>query len=102
LRLEAAPPARRGRAIRSRFAADDPAHRGIMPQESFTSSYPARRPNTDCRNNPANACRPFLPVCASGTMLACNDPAFARKTTFLTLACKRDANVIAKEIAVGV
>src|SRR5262249_8757750 len=23
---------------------------------SFTSSYPARRPNTDCRNNPANAC----------------------------------------------
>ena len=23
---------------------------------------PARRPNTDCRNNPANACRPFLPV----------------------------------------
>src|SRR5262245_853283 len=25
---------------------------------SFTSSYPARRPNTDCRNNPANACRP--------------------------------------------
>src|SRR5215831_18257109 len=32
---------------------------------SFTSSYPARRPNTDCRNNPANACRPFLPVRAS-------------------------------------
>jgi hypothetical protein len=24
-----------------------------------------RRPNTDCRNNPANACRPFLPVRAS-------------------------------------
>src|SRR6516162_8925988 len=32
---------------------------------SFTSSYPARRPNTDCRNNPANACRPFLPLRAS-------------------------------------
>src|SRR5262245_25037844 len=25
----------------------------------------ARRPNTDCRNNPANACRPFLPLRAS-------------------------------------
>jgi DNA invertase Pin-like site-specific DNA recombinase len=26
-----------------------------------------RRPNTDCRNNPANACRPFLPVRASAS-----------------------------------
>src|SRR5262245_66516812 len=25
----------------------------------------ARRPNTDCRNNPANAWRPFLPLRAS-------------------------------------
>src|SRR5439155_9675820 len=32
LRLEAAHLARRGRAIRSRFTADDRAHRGIMPQ----------------------------------------------------------------------
>src|SRR2546430_5928213 len=32
LRLEAAHLARRGRATRSRFAADDRAHRGIMPQ----------------------------------------------------------------------
>jgi hypothetical protein len=31
-RLETAHLARRGRATRSRFAADDPAHRGIMPQ----------------------------------------------------------------------
>ena len=34
---------------------------------SSTSSYPARRPKTDCRNSPANACRPFLPVRASAT-----------------------------------
>ena len=26
---------------------------------SFTSSYPASRPNTDCRSNPTNAWRPF-------------------------------------------
>jgi hypothetical protein len=32
LRLEAAHLARRGRATRSRFAADDPAHRWIKPQ----------------------------------------------------------------------
>src|ERR1700730_836991 len=43
--------ARRGRTTRSRFAADDPAHRGIMPQTLgvVTSSYSARRPNPDCR-----------------------------------------------------
>src|SRR5262249_49051578 len=48
-----------------RFAADNPAHRRIVRRRSasFTSSYPARRPNTDCRNNPANA--PFLPLRAS-------------------------------------
>ena len=32
---------------------------------SLTSSYPASRPNTDCRNNPTSAWRPFLPVRAS-------------------------------------
>ena len=67
LRLEAAHLARRGRAALSRLAADDPAHRRIMRSRSasFTSSYPASRPNTDCRNNPTNAWRPFLPVRAS-------------------------------------
>ena len=27
----------------------------------LTSSYPAKRPNTDWRNNPVNRCRVFLP-----------------------------------------
>ena len=35
----------------------------------FTSSYPARRPNTDCRSNPTNAWRPFLPVRAPASIL---------------------------------
>src|SRR6516164_4086975 len=67
LRLEAPHLARRSRAPLRRFAADNPAHRRIVRRRSasFTSSYPARRPNTDCRNNPANACRPFLPLRAS-------------------------------------
>ena len=32
---------------------------------SFTSSYPANRPNTDCRNNPSTMWRSFLPRRAS-------------------------------------
>src|SRR6202023_1421220 len=35
---------------------------------SLTSSYPASRPNTDCRNIPTSACRPFLPVRASASI----------------------------------
>src|SRR5262249_21594372 len=66
LRLEAPHLTRRRRAPLRRFAADNPAHRRIVGQAaSFTSSYPARRPNTDCRNSPANACRLFLPLRAS-------------------------------------
>src|SRR5262249_45110010 len=38
---------------------------GRRRSASFTSLYPARRPNTDCRNNPATACRPSLPLRAS-------------------------------------
>ena len=36
------------------------------------------------------------------TMWTSNDPAFAHKPTFRTLACKRESNVIAKEIAIGI
>jgi hypothetical protein len=32
------------------------------------SSYPASRPNTDCRNIPMRACRPFLPILASKSL----------------------------------
>ena len=35
---------------------------------SFTSSYPASRPNTDCRSNPTNRWRRFLPVRASANL----------------------------------
>jgi hypothetical protein len=42
-----------------------PLPRFTPRRKGFTSSYPARRPNTDCRNNPAKACRPFFPVRAS-------------------------------------
>src|SRR5262249_2217694 len=35
---------------------------------SLTSSYPARRPNTDCRSKPTSAWRPFLPVRASASI----------------------------------
>src|SRR5262249_813561 len=67
LRLEAPHLIRRSRAPLRRFAADNPAHSRIVAQgsASFTSSYPGRRPNSDCRNNPPNACRPFLPLRAS-------------------------------------
>ena len=35
---------------------------------SFTSSYPARRPNTDCRKSPTSLWRPFRPVRASASI----------------------------------
>jgi len=35
---------------------------------SFTSSYPASRPNTDCRSSPTNRWRRFLPVRASANL----------------------------------
>jgi hypothetical protein len=70
-RLEAAHLARRGRAAMRRFTAYNPAHRRIIAQP-FGVVYilisRARRPNTDCRNIPMRACRPFLPVLASARL----------------------------------
>src|SRR5215217_2491592 len=37
---------------------------------SFTSSYPASRPNTDWRRRPANRCRPILSVRTSASISA--------------------------------
>src|SRR3954452_8595578 len=37
---------------------------------SFTSSYPASRPNPDWRKRPASRCRPFLPVRTSASLSA--------------------------------
>src|SRR5215510_13939389 len=67
LRLKAPHLTRRSRAALRRFAADNPAHRRIVAQALGVVHIlvAARRPNTDCRNNPANACRPFLPLRAS-------------------------------------
>ena len=61
-RLETPHLARRGCTTMSRLPADDPSHRGIMASRSasLTSSYPASRPNTACRNIPTRACPPFL------------------------------------------
>ena len=54
----------------SRCPADNPTYRRSWRRRSasFTSSYPARRPNTDCRSKPTNAWRPFLPVRASASI----------------------------------
>jgi len=47
----------RRRVTLNRFPADYPTHRRIVRKRSasFTSSYPARRPNTDCRSKPTSA-----------------------------------------------
>ena len=67
LRLKAANLARRSGAPLRRLPPTIQRIAGSWRRRSasFTSSYPARRPNTDCRNNPANACRPFLPLILS-------------------------------------
>ena len=39
---------------------------------SFTSSYPASRPKTDCLNIPTRACRPFLSVSRIREFFACH------------------------------
>jgi hypothetical protein len=58
-RLKAANLARRSYTAHDGFAADNPAHRRIVPKRSasLTSSYPARRPNTDCRSKPTSVRR---------------------------------------------
>jgi hypothetical protein len=67
LRLETPHLARRSRAALRRFAANNPAHGRIVAQALGVVHIlvSGRRPNTDCRNKPANACRPFLPLRAS-------------------------------------
>src|SRR5262245_21552393 len=65
LRFIAANLARRSRTAHDGFAAaDDPAHRRIVPQALSVIDIlvSARRPNTDCRSKPTSAWRPFLPV----------------------------------------
>src|SRR4051794_6206278 len=55
-----------------RPVANHPAHCWVttQPLASFTSSYPASRPNTAWRRRPASRCRPFLPVRASASVSA--------------------------------
>src|SRR5665811_958785 len=65
LGLEASHLAGGGCLLRCSTTANDPQRNaGSRPSRSasFTSSYPARRPNTDCRSIPIRSCRAFLPV----------------------------------------
>src|SRR5262245_52450382 len=70
LGLKAANLARRSCTAHDGFAADDPAHRRIVPEALGVIDIlvPAMRPNTDCRSKPTSAWRPFLPVRASASI----------------------------------
>jgi hypothetical protein len=71
LRLEAAHLAGRGGRASNRLVATQRiAGSRHSLSASFTSSYPASRPDTDWRSSPANRWRPFLPVRASASVSA--------------------------------
>src|SRR6516165_534110 len=67
LRLEAPHLTRRSRAPLRRFAADNPAHSRIVAQTLGVVHILVSRKATKYRlpEQPANACRPFLPLRAS-------------------------------------